>query len=196
MLSSTVLSLGLALFAFSGVNAYGAAHVTNLCNFPIWCGKSVGIPPGTKPPPNSATIYKQINQGQSVTESLSVVDGNPGGAIICKKYGGNEAHDTTALEYEIKDGRTWFDTSNVNGVPFQAQGLRMTVNECRDSGRNINCYCADCPASDKACPLVYNYSKDDNHGMRDCSTEVDINLYLCGTGPKDAQHRDNNSPRC
>jgi hypothetical protein len=86
----------------------------------------------------------------------------------------------TQLEYcwNVTAGKTFFDASNVAGMPFLNEGFKLDVRDPTPIS-TPKCYDAYCGPGDVNCNQVYNKADDDFQGMRDCSLNVDMRLTLC-----------------
>ncbi|KIW56238.1 hypothetical protein PV05_04913 [Exophiala xenobiotica] len=171
------------LMSFALFNSvFALVQIHQGCSYDVWCavvegyGPDSTVPPSERPPPN---WIKQA-QGSMLVDKFLSHPKDIGVAIMCTRNKDASPIEVTQVEYtwEPKNGKTWFDVSNVAGDPFVAEGFGMVVD---DPVKPLfdTCKGAYCGPGDQNCADVYMKWNDDFQGMRTCSDAVTITLVLC-----------------
>jgi len=143
-----------ALFAAHAL-AHGSAIVINSCSYPVHMSNT----------PASGGGFNAVNQllspGGSYTQSWTELTNGDGWSIKLSPTG-NFVSNLMQYEYTYhNDGIIWFDLSDVNGNPWNANW------EIQGSGSCVPRQAA------------YRFSTDDAYGMQSCPSGSSITVTLC-----------------
>lgn len=147
------------LLAFAASALAGKAHVVNNCNFDVWFSATQNT---------AADNYQKLGREYSheYTSSTSI------------KFGKSK-NPATVAQFEFhngNDGKIWYDTSNIDGNPFQAEGTRLSPSVEADATFNT-CVTVDCPPGAAVCTVAYNHP--DDTATKNCAISTDLTFTLC-----------------
>lgn len=153
------------LLAFLGSAFASKIHIVNNCKSNIYYRQSSG---GGYEPDN-VPLGSGFSQdaGQSVSIKFSK---SP------NKNGGKEP--IVQFEFHADEKDIYYDTSNIDGNPFQAEGthLQPSVGPSTD---HPSCVTVDCPAGGAVCTQAYN--QPDDVRTKVCAASTDLTFTLCSS---------------
>ena len=148
----------LASLGFVTGSLAGSATVVNGCSFPVYYVESAG---------SSIQSQNQIAPGASSGFAFKTAQ-----SIKVSKQQGSNA----VVQFEISTGGglVYYDTSNIDGNPFAAEGTRLAPSRV---GANPECVVVDCPAGQATCNAAYNLPDDVR--TKSCPIDSDITFMVC-----------------
>ena len=151
---NTILA-SVALLASTALAGPGSAIVINQCSYDVHMANT----------PASGGGYNAINQmlssGGSYSQVYTQLSNSNGWSIKLSKTGD---FGSNLLQYEYtyhNDGTIWYDLSEVDGNPWDANWEITATNGC--SPRQA----------------AYRFATDDAYGMQSCSDSASITVTLC-----------------
>lgn len=151
-------TVALALVAATTVSA-GTTTLLNKCSFPVYFSTVSDF----------AAPVKTLQSGETYNESYLT---NPnGGGVSVKIAKDPSLASATQFEYTLMPGTLWYDLSNINGDPFQADGMSLMTSD-------PNCRNVLCPAGNTICKEAYNQPFDD-WATAGCNSVPNTALTLC-----------------
>lgn len=151
------------LLAFApSVLAVGGVSVQNNCPFPVYYAAIGGQSAAMQPLPASGYSAGYSDEGVGFSIKLGAEDSLSG--------------PITQFEYTWKDGKIYYDLSNINGDPFESEGMTLTPSMTGDSS-NPSCQVVNCPAGEAVCTAAY--TSPDDPDTNSCNQDSNLVLTLC-----------------
>ncbi|KAF2673545.1 hypothetical protein BT63DRAFT_451594 [Microthyrium microscopicum] len=159
----------------------GLIAVINRCDYPVYL-KSIDGGKGRPEPPLSTLAPAGISQNNMYQERLKELGGGDGTSIKISRDPDSShwSHGILQIEYSVKNGRVWFDGSNINchgtECPFYDSGVML-----KGAGGQFGSTCTEAMCRPHTCDTgAHWYMKDDdNLAVKDCPQTAGLSVVLC-----------------